>query len=723
MWHACRALRTIALALAVLIAASARAQGAPNEEKPPAARETPATEAPATPMFFEEIVVKGKRPPRHETLEVREVRETAARDLGEALEAVGNVSKIRKAGIASDVVLRGMQKDNVNVIVDGAKVHGACPSRMDPPAFHMDYAEIDRVEVKKGPYDVTNPGGLGGLVDVRTRRAHPGLGAEFNAQYGSFQTSETSGVVSYARDLADAQVGGAFKYSQPFVSGDGKNFTQAVPAAIGGQPNGARFRNTSSAQKAYGVATAWGKVGFNPLDHHRLEVSYTRQSATDVLYPYLLMDGIADTTDRLNATYKLDGEGVFTKGLAQLYWSRVVHDMDDRERCSSAGAPATCAAALPRDYSMRTEATSRVAGGKLEAGLSGAADFLTGVDFYLRNWDNSTIRVARTAPGQPYNAEASVPDVDIGDLGLYGQARRKVVDGLHVTVGLRVDVATTHAREDRSELYRTFFPSSGLALRRTDVLPSGNVQVDLDVAGGTVFAGYGHGTRVPDQQERYFALTGIAGKPAWVGFPDLKPMRSDSLDAGAKYSRGPVLVKVQAFHSWIGDYITLTNATAPGQPGSVATAKTYANVQARMYGGEASARLALADHLFFGAGASLTRGINTTRHVDLAEMPPFKAVASLRYDADLFFAEAEEVYSARQDRVDQSLNEQPTAAWFITNVRVGVQYKGLKGFAGVRNLFDKFFYEHLAYLRDPFASGTKVPEPGRAFYGSLQYVF
>ena len=137
-------------------------------------------------------------------------------------------------------------------------------------------------------------------------------------------------------------------------------------------------------------------------------------------------------------------------------------------------------------------------------------------------------------------------------------------------------------------------------------------------------------------------------------------------------------------------------------------------MDARIWGGEVSARLALPRQLFLSAAASYTRGVDTTRGGDLAEIPPFKANLALRWDVHAFFAEAEEVYAARQDRVDVRLREEPTPAWFITNLRAGVQYRGWKGFLGVRNLLDKMYVEHLGYLRDPFANGTRVREPGRS---------
>ena len=105
-----------------------------------------------------EITVKAKKETFQDSLEVREIRESNARDAGEALEKLEGISKIRKGGIANDIIIRGMSKDNINVLIDGQRLYGACPSRMDPAAFHVDFAEIDLINVIKGPYNVKKPG-------------------------------------------------------------------------------------------------------------------------------------------------------------------------------------------------------------------------------------------------------------------------------------------------------------------------------------------------------------------------------------------------------------------------------------------------------------------------------------------------------------------------------------------------------------------------------------
>jgi iron complex outermembrane receptor protein len=98
--------------------------------------------------FEETVSVVGEAP--RATLEASELREGTAVDIGEALGWKAGLWRLRKGGIANEVVLRGLQSRDLNVLIDGQRVYGACPNHMDPAAFHVDVAEVDRVEVGKG---------------------------------------------------------------------------------------------------------------------------------------------------------------------------------------------------------------------------------------------------------------------------------------------------------------------------------------------------------------------------------------------------------------------------------------------------------------------------------------------------------------------------------------------------------------------------------------------
>jgi len=93
--------------------------------------------------FAEQLLVTDKAPRAenpveswsdnvHASVDAREVRESGARDAGEALASLDGLAKIRKGGIANDILMRGLGHDNINVLVDGARIHGACPSSFQP---------------------------------------------------------------------------------------------------------------------------------------------------------------------------------------------------------------------------------------------------------------------------------------------------------------------------------------------------------------------------------------------------------------------------------------------------------------------------------------------------------------------------------------------------------------------------------------------------------------
>jgi iron complex outermembrane receptor protein len=57
------------------------------------------------------------------------------------------------------------------------------------------------------------------------------------------------------------------------------------------------------------------------------------------------------------------------------------------------------------------------------------------------------------------------------------------------------------------------------------------------------------------------------------------------------------------------------------------------------------------------------------------------------------------------------------------NVKLGLLYRRWTASFVVDNLLNRFYYENLSYYRDPFASGVKIPEPGRNFLGQVKYSF
>ena len=651
------------------------------------------TAAGAANLILDEIVVRGqKEAPNQESLTIREVRESAARDMGEALQRVEGINIVRKGAIANDIVLRGFQRDNINVLVDGVRLHGACPNRMDSPAFHYDFAQVEQVSVIKGPYDLTNPGGMGGAVNAITRKPRQGTGADLSATYGSYNSVSGSAAGSYGSEDFDALAGYAYKYSKVPKDGKGNLITDIYTSV---SPN--RYRPDTKDSKAYEINTYWGRAGFRPTGNISTDLSYSFQDAQHVLYPYLLMDGIFDKTSIVNWTYNFAKVSPSVSNLKfQVYWDKVDHLMDDTLRVSSL--------AKSRSYSMRSDATTETSGVKAQADLAlGGGTLRGGADVYSRNWNV----INRRAMYLNYTALNMIPDATILNTGVFAQYERPVSDRVTLAGGARGDFAQAKTE--------TANPLVAANTKKNFSEASGNVQLTVKPSAGLeLFAGLARGTRLPDQKELFLSIPGAPKNT--FGKPNLKATANNEADLGAKYSTDKFYVNASVFYSSLKNYIN-----ARGFLSGVISNITYENVDAEIWGGEIGSQVSLPADLFVKAGLSYTRGNNTTGGRPLSEMPPLKGTAALRYDNNTWFAEAAENMATRQTRVDSSLQEVETAGWATTDLKAGYTYKNLSVYAGVYNVFDKFYYTYLSYLRDPFASGMKVPESGRNFYITATY--
>jgi len=577
------------------------------------------------------------------TLEASELRETSAVDVGEALGWKAGLWRLRKGGIANEVVLRGLQSRDLNVLIDGQRVYGACPNHMDPAAFHVDFAEVDRVEVGKGPFDVKNQGGLGGTVNVVTRKPEPGWHATPTLAAGSFGLVNPSLTAGRGGQRLSALAGYSERRGDPFEDGDGRRFTEL-----------ANYRPENQGDRAFSVGTAWGRVLWAPAAGHQVDVAYTRQDSGAVLYPYLMMDALWDDTDRLNLRYEATGLGERKASVrAQGYLTQVDHWMTDERRTSSVGRP--------RAYSMGTQAETRTTGGKVEA-VVGSLTF--GGEGHERYWD-ATNEMA----GSAYAPQAMIPGVTVRTAGVFAEYVRVFGHGFALSAGGRLDQARSEADAARANtaLYEAYQGTS--ALEADDTLPAAKARVAWHRGAWDLAFGVGHAARAPEATERYLALRRMGTD--WVGNPGLEPSRNTALDASATFTRGGFRLEAALYRSRVADFVTVYDqarrAMVPGVTNAVA--RSFANVDATLTGGELGWSLPIVfGRVFVSGDVSYVRGRqdgDPSRGIaagPLAEMPPLRGRVSARYDDGRLFGSVEGVFAADQDRVDVSLNEAPTRA-------------------------------------------------------------
>lgn len=648
----------------------------------------------------EAITVVGSAP--RDSIEGSETRESSARDVGEAMTLASGVWMVRKGGIANDIVLRGFQSKDINVLIDGQRIYGACPNNMDPPAFHVDFAEVDRIEIGKGAFDIKNQGSLGGVINIVTRNAEHGFHSTGNLSTGSYGFVNPAATVSYGRETFSLLGGYSYRSSSPYTDGTGKLFTEYV-----------NYRSSNLESDAFRAGTAWGKASFNPFPNQLVQFSYTRQQADHVLYPYLMMDAVYDDTDRLSAGYRIDGISDSIHYLKlHAYYTQVKHWMTDEYRTSSIS--------FPREYSMGTFAGTEAVGGKLETELR---DFTLGLELYHREWTGTT-RLA----GAGYAPQYSIPDVRTDNAGLYFQYLKPFSDSVKLVVGGRVDTVTTAADSNKANTDLYFAYNSTRTVSKTNNYPSGSVHLSYRTpAGIELRGGVGHTVRVPDARERYFTLKRMGTD--WVGNPDLEPSRNTGLDTAISYQHRGLLLETSLYLNSVNDYVTVVPAVKMNAlPGIMnSNARSYQNVNARIYGSDFLVSYLIRKQVFFSGDLSYVRGTTDVRPEigvrapDMAEIPPLRSRMTLRYDTSRITAEIEGVFAGAQKHVDDALGEQRTAGYGIANFKIGIHIQKLAVRLALNNLLGRSYFEHLSYQRDPFRSGTRVYEPGRNFFINISY--
>ena len=256
----------------------------------------------------------------------------------------------------------------------------------------------------------------------------------------------------------------------------------------------------------------------------------------------------------------------------------------------------------------------------------------------------------------------------------------------------------------------------------------------------TSFAKFGYAQRPPSLTELYadgpFVAVLQQGLNRLVGDPHLNAERAKQVDIGINGTYQKFRMGANGFYSWIGDYITFDlNQAALGQISQVVFTNTPL---ATLAGGELYAEADATSWLTPFVTASYVQGRDLTHTDDLRSpnlvssrrtgateplpgIPPLELRSGFRLHAPGVQPPWAIEFTARsvmgQNLVASSLNEVKTGGFTVLYLRGYWQATDkLLLTAGVENLGDKFYREHL----DPLAGG-QLFRPGTNLYLGAQF--
>jgi iron complex outermembrane receptor protein len=635
-------------------------------------------------------------------------------DLGEALaKQSSSVSLVRRSGIANDIILRGQKKDNINVTIDGTKVYGACPNRMDPPVSHILTNNVDYVEINEGPFNVEDFGALSGDVKIHTIKPSEEFEGEVNLGLGSWgykkgSFSLSGGVTDNVRVL----LSGSAEKSEQYEDGDGNDFVGQIARNIvgGTAPMGAQYQPAYRDMDAYEKKTLMAKLFWDIADNQELRLSYTANRSDDVLYPSSMMDALYDDSDIYNIEYIAKDLGKYSKELnIQLYQSEVDHPMTNKYRImSDTNASASMQDGIwDSNRAMTSHLTTKMQGAKLKNSFDVDNHTITaGIDYSLRNWDGRYYMNYMPMMTFP----KSIDDADTKNIGLFVKDQIKL-DKLQIDLALRYD--DTKISDNNSSTQDNDYNEL-----------TGYVFATYQANDSTkYFAGLGKSSRVPDARELYF----VSSKGKVVGTDTLNNTVNYEFDIGVEKKYENATIKAKAFYSKLDDFIAY-NA-------GYKMMHAFENVDATIYGFDLSGTYVATDSLYFDYGMSYQRGekdnpLRDQNGTNMPEIPPFKLNAAVNYEYDDSLAlRAEVVVSDTWSDYDEDNGEQELDSYTILNLRATKQFnKNFELTVGVDNIFDETYavsntYKDLTLLSIDNSDVMLMNEPGRYFYTNLRYKF
>jgi iron complex outermembrane receptor protein len=642
----------------------------------------------------------------------------AVSDVGDFLRSIPNVAGVRKGGASIDPVIRGFKFSQLNVIMDnGIKIENGCPNRMDPVSSHVEAEDIAKIEVIKGPFVLSYGPSFGGTINLVTETPHP---------YDTFQI-HANGLYGFETNWNGQKehfsINGGNKKIYFLVSGNYKNYGNYKSGNLEGHDT-----TFSSSFKKYNYT---GKVGIAIKPNHSIMLSYTGISARDILYPSLPMDEKSDDTQIMSVDYsgKKLGEKINSIDI-KIYCSIVDHLMDNSKRAGYASKQ------------MVSSVDAMNTGGRAETAMKFKNHRITaGLDF-----ENITKDGTRTMTMQMMGTTSTkLSNIWYNSLvrnaGLYAHYSYPF-SSYELSAAIRADynMATSDDTlkiikngieyfKNTDSHYLNFSATIGITKKINEFL-------NISLAAG-------RGTRSPNILERYIKLFAVGyDNYDYLGNPQLKPEINNEVDLTLNYSKGNIGgIYLNGFYSYVQDFISAvrlpTSVITPQTQGVLGVKQFvntdyvtfkgfefgYTSAEKFKLGGSAVAAYTYAvvpqDTKYILNGTQVI-GETTVTNDAVSEIPPFETTFSVFYkfmNGNLIPKISMRAV-ADQRHTSVAFYEPYTPGFALLNF--AVKYKVNKYAeinAGVNNIFDRAYYEHLN--RKIVGTTGKLYEPGRVLFVNL----
>ncbi|MHC4400066.1 MAG: TonB-dependent receptor [Planctomycetota bacterium] len=695
--------------------------------------------------------------------------------------AVPTTKAQRRASVAFDPNIRGFKAGQIYSLADGAYW---TPARQDLDTMlsKIDSGMIQDMVVIPGPYGLRYGPGFA-FIDV-VRAPTPRYADGFQAHFRTVGNLRTNGGQVYGRETIS---GGSCDWGFRFSYGHRRGSDYEAGNGLG-------------IPSSYQNRDIWGEFSYDVNPYQHVDVSYQRLDQTDTEYPGQIFDvGYLQTYGFNLRVVDEDPAGPWSRLSLGGWYNRTRFSGNTFRKENNLAFPVvpridwaldqffhweSAQGSLPFNYPAPSDPANLIASlsGTTEGYVS-SSGFRTDVTFgepddrllrlgadfrYLSQFIAEHFGVGMDPnAGLPSHPNPDLADFTrvmprswLRDAGVYAEWSAPLRQRWRVSIGARADWVATRARAADLALTQnngqpgSTLPGGPLYLSQDDILYAFYLINEFDLGRNwTLRASLGHGQRPPTLLERYangnFIGVAQSGFTRLIGDPRVDPARNWQIDFALATDRPYWRGGARFFNAWVVDYITYEGTTVNPPPFGDARLLQYVNTDlATLVGFEAGGEIDLLPRLSGFANISYVEGQDRVIDAPLPAIPPLEGVVGFRlHDPEggrRWGIELAARIVDNQNRLGAARSfgqpvvlETPTPGFTVFHLRgYWNRTENLSLVAGVDNLFDKAYQEHLDLrLFGPGAvqgvgaspaypgPATRVLSPGFTPYVGVDWVF
>jgi iron complex outermembrane receptor protein len=584
----------------------------------------------------------------------------------------------------------------VDVLLDGIRVEGACPNRMDPPTSRLSSALAPSLQVRTHNQTLRWGPVTGGQIVATTAdptfndRSSTGQVTVGGADNGSGKL--VNGAVAVGNDDAWLRLSGGYDEANDYEDGSGNKVRSA-------------YENTEGR-----LESAWRSAG-----DFRVKAMTSRQQERNVKYAGAGMDAPKTDTD----LYRLElGAPVARGEWSLLAWQADVDHIMDNFSLRPVGM-----------MKMQTNSTTQTRGLRftLDQSSTRRIDWATGVDLETNDWDATLFNVTGA---MPMAGSLMWPGVERERAGVFTEAFMRLGSVAKVGAGLRYDRLEMDAsRADQvggmsqtpAMLYRSAYSTDSVQANDDNVSGFASAEWRLSQQQALTLTA-SRSVRSPGVTERYIARNTSAD--SWIGNPQLATEKHHKLELVLSGQGGNWHWKPAVWVDQVDDFVLrYKNANGVADCLKANGCSRYDNIDARLLGVEAN--LGWSDGTWSSNSAmAVVRGENRDDNKSLPQIPPLQFIQTLSWQQRGHSIEAQWQLARRQDRIDPAsgLDAGTSPGYGVFNLSGSHPLTGYLTLNwALDNLFDNTWAPHVSRRNsDPFnTEAVRVNEPGRTVRAAL----